>query len=184
MRSATEVVDAFSGLPLDPYFSARQARWAGSWQMAGSGCAAGVRLGTVDAFLSERLGAGYATDPSTASRTQLSGIVGGGCAGWDHRLLEIFGVPAGRAAARSWTAPVSWARSVTRAGARSCRCGRGVVDQQAALAGTGCVLPGQAKATYGTGVFVLAHTGRRHRDGSGRLGAAAHRRVAHRRTHQ
>ena len=33
------------------------------------------------------------------------------------------------------------------------------VDQQAALAGAGCVKPGQVKATYGTGVFVLAHAG-------------------------
>src|SRR5204862_5161837 len=33
------------------------------------------------------------------------------------------------------------------------------VDQQAALAGAGCVAPGLVKATYGTGVFVLAHVG-------------------------
>ena len=37
-------------------------------------------------------------------------------------------------------------------------CGQ-VVDQQAALAGAGCVVPGRVKATYGTGVFVLGHTG-------------------------
>src|SRR5439155_1532086 len=47
----------------------------------------GLRLGNVDAFLTERLGAGFATDPSTVSRTQL------GVTEWDPWLCERFGVP-------------------------------------------------------------------------------------------
>src|SRR6266545_2321741 len=78
-----------SGLPLDPYFSAGKLAWllehdetVGRARDAGT-----LRLGTVDSFLCDRLGAGFATDPSTASRTQL------GAPEWDPALLEIFGVP-------------------------------------------------------------------------------------------
>jgi glycerol kinase len=149
-------VAARSGLPPDAYFSAASL----GWMMADGGLEARpeLRLGTLDAFLSERLGAGFATDASTASRTQLSGIVGGGGDGWDARLLELFGVPAdalppilgstgdlGELRHPRWRQPLPLRARV--------------VDQQASLAGTGCVLPGRARATYGTGVFVLVHTG-------------------------
>ena len=112
-----------------------------------------LRMGTVDSFLCDRLGAGFYTDPSTASRTQL------GAPEWDAQLLEIFGVPRGGAARRSSTPPATSARCGTRPGRASCRCARGASDQQAALAGAGCVEPGRTKATYGTGVFVLANVG-------------------------
>ena len=143
-----------SGMPLDPYFSAAKLTWllehdeaVGRAREAGT-----LRIGTVDAFLCDRLGAGFHTDPSTASRTQL------GAPGWDARLLEVFGVPAdalppvvdtvGEIGALRHE---SWPRELPL----RARC----VDQQAALAGAGCVLPGLTKATYGTGVFVLAHVG-------------------------
>jgi glycerol kinase len=149
-----EEIQRRSGMPLDPYFSAGKVAWllehdraVGKAQSDGT-----LRIGTVDSFLCDRLGAGFATDPSTASRTQL------GAPDWDPKLLELFGVPEG-------VLPVildsvgdlgtlrhsSWkAELPLRA-----RC----VDQQAALAGAGCVRPGLVKATYGTGVFVLAHAG-------------------------
>ncbi len=143
-----------SGLPLDPYFSAGKLAWllehddaVGRARDAGT-----LRLGTVDSFLCDRLGAGFATDSSTASRTQL------GAPEWDPALLDIFGVPAeslpeimdtagdlGALRHESWPVELP-----LRA-----RC----VDQQAALAGAGCVEPGLVKATYGTGVFVLGHAG-------------------------
>jgi glycerol kinase len=112
-------------------------------------------MGTVDSFLCDRLGAGFATEASTASRTQLHAL---GTPGFDPRLCEIFGVPLdvlpevretagelGTLRHDSW--PIELAL-----------CGQ-VVDQQAALAGAACVIPGRVKATYGTGVFVLAHVG-------------------------
>jgi len=112
-------------------------------------------MGTVDSFLCDRLGAGFATDNSTASRTQLHRL---GTPGFDERLCELFGVPpevlpevrdtAGELGVLrhdSWPAELRL-------------CGQ-VVDQQAALAGAGCVVPGRVKATYGTGVFVLGHVG-------------------------
>ena len=143
-----------SGMPLDPYFSAGKLSWLLEHDAAVGGAAeAGtLRLGTVDSFLCARLGAEFATDPATASRTQL------GAPEWDPRLLEIFGVPASALPRIADTAGdlgtlshPSWPVELPL----RARC----PDQQAALAGAGCVEPGLAKATYGTGVFVLAHAG-------------------------
>jgi glycerol kinase len=143
-----------SGLPLDPYFSAGKLAWLLEHDSAvqHSLDAKTLRMGTVDSFLCDRLGAGFATDPSTASRTQL------GAPQWDPALLELFGVPAGVLPAIAETAGElgvlhhhTWPQELPL----RARC----VDQQAALAGAGCVRPGLVKATYGTGVFVLAHAG-------------------------
>jgi len=143
-----------SGMPLDPYFSAGKLAWLLEHDdaVARAVDAGTARLGTVDSFLCDRLGAGFATDPSTASRTQL------GAPEWDPALLEIFGVPReplpeimdtagdlGTLHHDSW--PIELPLRAR------------FVDQQAALAGAGCVEPGLVKATYGTGVFVLAHAG-------------------------
>jgi glycerol kinase len=150
----SEEIRERSGMPLDPYFSAGKLAWLlkNNDAVASAAEAKTLRMGTVDSFLCDRLGAGFATDPSTVSRTQL------GASEWDSKLLEIFGVPAGVLPAIRDTAGdlgtlrhPSWPVELpVRA-----RC----VDQQAALAGTGCVEPGLVKATYGTGVFVLAHAG-------------------------
>jgi glycerol kinase len=143
-----------SGMPLDPYFSAGKLTWLleHDERVARAQEAGTLRLGTVDAFLCDRLGAGFHTDPSTVSRTQL------GAAAWDPVLLDIFGVPAAALPPVVDTvgeigtlSHPSWPRELPL----SARC----VDQQAALAGAGCVIPGRTKATYGTGVFVLAHVG-------------------------
>jgi len=152
-----EAVRQRSGLPLDPYFSAGKLGWVMSEEaeVARAVDAGTARLGTVDAWLCDMLGAGFATDLSTASRTQLAVP---GEPDWDDELLNAFGVP------RSALPPLvdsagelgslrhpDWPVELPLR-AR-------VVDQQAALAGAGCVVPGSVKATYGTGVFVLAHVG-------------------------
>jgi glycerol kinase len=146
-----------SGMPLDPYFSAGKLAWLlehdeGVQRARDTGT---LRLGTVDSFLCQRLGAGFATDPSTASRTQL---VVPGEPGWDPELLDAFGVPGEVLPELRDTAGDlgvlhhdSWPQELPL----RARC----VDQQAALAGAGCVEPGLVKATYGTGVFTLAHVG-------------------------
>jgi glycerol kinase len=147
-------ITELSGLPLDPYFSAAKLTWLLERDDAvGAALDAGtLRLGTVDSFLCDRLGAGFATDPSTASRTQL------GAPEWEPQLLRIFGVPPGVLPQIADTAgdlgELRHPRWPVELPLRA-RC----VDQQAALAGAGCVEPGRAKATYGTGVFVLAHAG-------------------------
>ena len=150
-------IRSLSGLPFDPYFSAAKLAWLLENEEAVQRArdAGSLRMGTVDSFLCDRLGAGFATDNSTASRTQLHRL---GTPGFDARLCELFGVPAdvlpdvrdtagrlGTLSHESWPVEVPL-------------CGQ-VVDQQAALAGAGCVEPGRVKATYGTGVFVLGHVG-------------------------
>src|SRR5919204_1375481 len=85
-----EAIRERSGMPLDPYFSAGKLAWLLEHddEVASAVEVGTARLGTVDSFLCDRLGAGFATDSSTASRTQL------GAPEWDPALLEPFGVPA------------------------------------------------------------------------------------------
>jgi glycerol kinase len=149
-------VEERSGLPLDPYFSAGKIAWllAEDDSLNAPRAAGRLRVGTVDAFLVDRLGGRFATDLSTASRTQLLALGG---RDWDDRLLEHFGIERGllprvgpsfgelgELRHSSW--PVALPLRAQ------------LVDQQAALIGSGAVSPGQAKATYGTGVFVLGRT--------------------------
>ncbi len=144
---------ARSGLPLDPYFSAGKLAWllANDDEVARARAAGRLRLGTVDAFLVDRLGGRFASDLSSASRTQLLALGG---TDWDDDLLSAFGV------SREWLPPIGptfgplgelrherWPLAIPLASQ--------AVDQQAALAGSGAVSPGALKATYGTGVFVL-----------------------------
>jgi glycerol kinase len=145
-----------SGMPLDPYFSAGKLAWllANDEAVQRARAAGTLRLGTVDAFLVDRLGGRFATDLSTASRTQLLARDG---RDWDEELLATFGVrrewlPAlgpsfgalGELRHERW--PVALALTAQ------------LVDQQAALAGSGAVRAGELKASYGTGVFVLGRT--------------------------
>ena len=170
-------VKELSGLPFDPYFSAAKLAWLlkNNDDVKKAREDGRLRMGTVDSFLCDQLGAGFATEPATASRTQLQRI---DTPGWDERLCEIFGVPMdvlpeirdtagdlGTLRHESWPVELPF---------------RGqMVDQQAALAGAACVEPGRVKATYGTGVFVLAHVG----DGGpeARRRPAADRGLEHRR---
>lgn len=151
-------IRARTGLPLDPYYSAGKLAWllANSDAVAAARTRGTLRLGTVDAWLTARLDDGRArTDVSTASRTQLANI---GTCDWDDDLLGWFGVP------RESLPPI-----VTSAGdlgairhegwGGSLRLAAMACDQQAALAGHAGFQVGSAKATFGTGVFVLANAG-------------------------
>src|SRR4249919_2034023 len=150
-------VKELSGLPFDPYFSAAKLAWLlkNNDDVKKAREDGRLRMGTVDSFLCDQLGAGFATEPATASRTQLQRI---DRPGFDERLCEIFGIPMDVLPEVRDTAGdlgtlrhESWPTELPFRGQ--------VVDQQAALAGAGCVVPGRVKATYGTGVFVLAHVG-------------------------
>jgi len=157
MAAEEEAIRERSGLPFDPYFSAAKLAWLLENEDAvQAGRAAGtLRMGTVDSFLCDRLGAGFATDASTASRTQLHTL---GTPGFDPWLCERFGIPPevlpdvrASAGALGTLRHHSWPVELPLRGQ--------VVDQQAALAGAGAVEPGRVKATYGTGVFILGHAG-------------------------
>jgi glycerol kinase len=146
-----------TGLPLDAYFSAGKWRWLLDEvpEVAAAARAGTLRLGTVDAWLTARLGDVPRTDASTASRTQLFSLDG---MAWDPELAAWFGVPLDTlprvvpsAGQLGDIRHPAWGGSLP---VRAMLC-----DQQAALAGHGCVEPGQLKATYGTGAFILADAG-------------------------
>jgi glycerol kinase len=151
-----------TGLRLDPYFSATKLEWLlkhvpGARARASRGALA---FGTVDSWLLWRLTAGrlHATDPTNASRTLLFHL---GRLAWDGALLERFGVAR---ALLPEVRPSAGDFGVTR-GVPGLPDGipiRGVAgDQQAALFGQGCVRAGGLKNTYGTGCFLVLHTGAR-----------------------
>jgi glycerol kinase len=154
--SGKQIVER-SHLPLDPYFSATKFRWL--LENARSVQAADQRgtlmLGTSDVWLRHRLGGDLATDPSTASRTQLLDLESGR---WDDGLLAAFELsPESMAAIKPTVGDLGELTHPTWPAAIPLRAS--IVDQQAALAGHGCFEPGRVKATYGTGVFVLTNAG-------------------------
>ena len=141
-----------TGLVPDPYFSATKLEWLLSERDA-----AALAFGTVDSWLVWKLTQGevHATDVTNASRTLLVDLES---LDWDPELLEIFGVPE---AVLPRVVPSSGVvGEADLLGARVPIAGL-VGDQQAALFGQACFRPGQAKATYGTGSFILVNAGTR-----------------------
>ncbi len=159
LRSHAKSVADKTGLVIDAYFSATKVEWIlKNVPEARSGAAAGrARFGTIDTWLVDRLTSGKAhvTDPTNASRTLLFNIH---TKQWDEELLGLFGVPATllpevkpSAGQFALTDPEVFGAAVPICGIAG--------DQQSALFGQGCVLPGQAKNTYGTGCFALLNAG-------------------------
>lgn len=145
-----ELIRERTGLVPDPYFSATKLEW-----LLREHPADGLAFGTVDSWLVWQLtrGAVHATDVTNASRTMLCNL---DRVEWDDDLLALFGIDPAvlPAVVRSGT-EVGQAELLGRRLPI-----RGLAgDQQAALYGQGCHDPGEAKATYGTGSFVLVHTG-------------------------
>ena len=154
-------VAAKTGLVLDAYFSGTKLGWIldnvpGARARAEAG---ELAFGTIDSWLIWKLSAGAAhvTDVSNASRTLLFDIHSGS---WDDELLAIFGIPervlpvvCASSGVVAETATGLFAARIPIAGIAG--------DQQAALFGQRCVTPGTVKNTYGTGCFMLMHTGER-----------------------
>jgi glycerol kinase len=150
-----------TGLLLDPYFSGTKLAWLldhvpGARRRAERG---ELAFGTVDTWLLWRLTGGrvHATDASNASRTLLLNLRTGG---WDDGLLKILRIP--RAVLPEVRDSSGHFGEVTAIPALRGVPIAGVAgDQQAALFGQACFQPGMAKNTYGTGCFLLLHTGGR-----------------------
>jgi glycerol kinase len=149
-----------TGLLLDPYFSGTKIAWLlqhhpGLRPRAERG---ELAFGTVDSYLLWRLTGGevHATDVTNASRTLLLDLHR---RAWSDELCGIFGVPA---ALLPRVVP-SQARLGATRGVPGLPDGIPIMgmagDQQAALFGQGCVNPGDAKCTYGTGAFLLMNIG-------------------------
>jgi glycerol kinase len=156
-----ETIRAKTGLVVDSYFSATKIAWLldnvpGAREAALRG---ELAFGTIDSWLMWRLsgGAVHATDVSNASRTMLFDIHRND---WDDELLALLRVPREVLPAVhpsshvfGHTLPGLLGASLPMAGAAG--------DQQSALFGQACFSPGLAKNTYGTGCFMLMHTGDR-----------------------
>ncbi|HEY2357034.1 MAG TPA: glycerol kinase GlpK [Phenylobacterium sp.] len=152
-------VTEITGLLLDPYFSGTKIAWlldhvAGARARAEAG---ELLAGTIDAWVIWKLTGGtvHATDATNASRTQVFDIRR---QVWSTEMGEMLGVPL---AMLPEVRDCAGDFGVTEAGllGRAIPI-RGVAgDQQAALMGQGCIRPGEMKATYGTGCFMLLNTG-------------------------
>jgi glycerol kinase len=144
-----------TGLLLDPYFSATKMRWLLDHEPAVAEAARAGRLafGTVESWLTFKLTGAHVTDAGNASRTLLLPLTG---ASWDEGLCALFGVP--RDALPHVTDSAGRFGTTTLFGAPIPLCGL-AGDQQAATIGQGCLSPGDTKATYGTGAFILSNQG-------------------------
>ena len=146
-----------TGLVVDAYFSGSKLRWIllnipEAQEAAAPG---NLAFGTVDSWLVWKLTGGrrHVTDPSNASRTMLFNIHTGA---WDDSLLQLFGVPGTAMPALCASSGVCGEALGELAGVPIA----GIAgDQQAALFGQVCTRPGMVKNTYGTGCFMLMHTG-------------------------
>jgi glycerol kinase len=154
-----DLVRRATGLVLDPYFSATKLEWLlREGGVDASPASSDLAFGTVDSWVLWNLTGGgvHATDPSNASRTLLYDI---GRLQWSDELCALFGVPA---SCLPEVRPSSGRAGVTR---RDTGLPEGIPisgiagDQQAALFGQACFVPGMTKNTYGTGSFVLMNVG-------------------------
>jgi len=153
----TAYIRAATGLLPDAYFSATKLRWIleqvpGAREKAERG---ELLFGTVDSWLIWKLTGGkqHVTDYTNASRTMLFNIH---TLTWDDRLCREFGIPRSmlpevRKSSGLFGETAVLGRPVPICGAAG--------DQQAALFGQSCFRRGQVKNTYGTGCFLLMHTG-------------------------
>ncbi|BBD98206.1 glycerol kinase [Sphingobium amiense] len=160
-----ERVQARTGLILDPYFSASKMRWILDHVPQARELGDRLAFGTVESWLVWKLTGGlHISDASNASRTQLLALDG---ADWDEDLLDLFGVT--RRALPQVVDNYGHFGTCNPAilGAPIPICGL-AGDQQAASIGQNCLTPGDTKATFGTGAFILTNMGES-------LPASAHR---------
>ena len=146
-----------TGLRIDPYFSGTKIKWIldnveGARALTKSG---ELLVGTVDTWLIWKLTEGrvFVTDLTNASRTMLCNIHTGT---WDDGMLEMLDIPKNilpeiRSSSEVYGSFECMGEMLTISGIAG--------DQQAALFGQGCFVAGEAKNTYGTGCFLLTHTG-------------------------
>ncbi len=158
-RGLADAVRQSTGLVIDPYFSATKIRWLLD-HVKGAHIAAAqgeLAFGTVDSWLLWQLTQGrvHATDVSNASRTMLFDIRHNA---WDPELLKALHVPD---SLLPRVFPSSHVYGETTLFGAPIPITGIAGDQQAALFGQACFKAGLAKNTYGTGCFMLMHTGGR-----------------------
>ena len=158
-QGLAELIQSKTGLLIDAYFSATKLKWLldhvpGARAQAERG---ELAFGTIDSWLIWQLsgGAVHATDVSNASRTMLFNVRSNQ---WDSELLALLGIPPSllpevkpSSAHYGDVRPELLGHAMAIGGVAG--------DQQSALFGQACFKAGMAKNTYGTGCFLLMHTG-------------------------
>ena len=152
-----------TGLPISTYSSALKLAWileAGGPERRAAAEAGELLFGTIDSWLIWHLTGGvdggvHVTDVTNASRTMLMGLAS---LAWEPTLLDELGIPVAmlpaiRSSSEIYGMGVGDLAGVPISG--------DLGDQQAALFGQSCFEAGQIKCTYGTGCFMLMHTGER-----------------------
>jgi glycerol kinase len=157
-----------TGLLLDPYFSGTKMRWLLDNVPEAKGLGPNLAFGTIESWLVWNLTSGgegqgtgrsgglHISDASNASRTLLFPLVGDG---WDAGLADLFGVPLSALPEVTDTHGMFGHTHPDLFGGAIPICGL-VGDQQSATIGQGCLSPGETKATFGTGAFILSNMGR------------------------
>jgi glycerol kinase len=158
-RGMTTIIQAKTGLLVDAYFSGTKLKWLldnvpGARQQAEHG---ELAFGTIDCWLIWQLthGAVHATDVSNASRTMLFNVHTNQ---WDTELLQALDIPASLLPKVQPSSSLFGEVNADLLGA-AIPIGGVAGDQQSALFGQACFKPGMVKNTYGTGCFMLMHTG-------------------------
>jgi len=170
LREQEAEVTRRTGLLVDPYFSGTKLKWLldherGLRHRAERG---EICFGTIESWLIYRLsrGAAFVSDFTNASRTLLLNLES---RTWDEVMCGKLGVPPAMLPQPvSSRGPLCETAPGTIA-ARRIPVGAAIGDQQSALFGQGCVRSGDAKVTYGTGAFLLMHTGTERVDSQNRL---------------
>jgi len=161
-RGREPLVRRKTGLVLDAYFSGTKIRWlldhvAGARRRAQAG---ELAFGTVDSWLLWNLTGGrtHATDDTNASRTLVYNIHQ---RRWDPELLRLFGIPAPILPEVRHSSAIFGRTDAVGPLPAGIPIAGIAGDQQASMVGHGCLEPGTAKNTYGTGCFLLLNTGGR-----------------------
>ncbi len=160
-RGHEALVQTKTGLLIDAYFSGTKLRWLldhvpGARAQAESG---ELAFGTVDSWLIWQLtgGAVHATDVSNASRTMLFNVHRNQ---WDAELLGLLDIPA-QLMPKVYASSAHYGELLPELLGHAITIGGVAGDQQSALFGQACFKAGMVKNTYGTGCFMLMHTGPR-----------------------
>ncbi len=158
-RGLTEMIRAKTGLLVDAYFSGTKLKWIldnvpGALAQATNG---ELAFGTVDSWLIWQLTKGrvHATDVSNASRTLLFNVHSNQ---WDDELLQALDIPANLLPCVNPSSALFGEVDPDLLGT-ALPIGGVAGDQQSALFGQACFKAGMVKNTYGTGCFMLMHTG-------------------------
>ena len=158
-RGLADSIRSKTGLLIDAYFSGTKIRWLldhvpGARALAANG---ELAFGTMDSWLIWQLTEGrvHATDVSNASRTMLFNVHRNQ---WDAELLDALDIPASLMPAVKASAS-HFGEVVPSLLGHAIPIGGVAGDQQSALFGQACFSAGMAKNTYGTGCFMLMHTG-------------------------